>query len=1274
LEKYLVITTFKPTYDLMKNFHQNQAAKGFALVVSLTLMILLTIVAIGLLSLSAISLRGTSQSQAKSEAQANARLALMIAIGELQKQLGPDQRVSANGAILSESGVNHPHWTGVWNSWRAGAADPANPTPDPASAHQTIPDSRSVPNGMNPTYAENRSDHFRAWLLSLDPGEAANIGSARTLALSGSHMPANNATAVQLVGKGSLGDSAKSGDFVSARLLKVQPATGASFRGRYGWWIGDESQKARIMSDRHESNRDTSLAGRLSRQQAPGSTGTRSIEGLQNITNDLQLARLPSLATLDLVDGVTNRPAQRNFHHVTPFSHQVLADVREGGLKRDLSTLLERPITPGENSDQFMLYRFDTAGEERVPIQDIAAYYQLYDSTRSGWREGIKYSSAPANNLLPRGIQVGAPHYGDKSSQDMFLREYTNLYRAPVPIKVQLLLAAKAELVPPPPNQPANDTTKTYMLRLGLLPAVTLWNPNNVPIVMNLGDPSVFAQQMRLMYLPFMIRWDKGTYTSEPVSIAYAAMGGDASTGKPGWASGGQIIKASIFDMYFSATRPVRLEPGETRVFSYPYMPGNFSFRKQQNDQYQPHQEAQGDEWDSEAFLQMQYSAWTSNAADPHVSKGPTPGLLLFKDSDSLAFKITTEKDENKDYLKDQEAPGAGFNFIMIKKLFQSRAANGALWDFKNYHFVSRTGGGTSTRDFNDSLIRKGYPSGSGQVGDALPVAPMTRNPNQWFPFLQFALMADSEISAAYAGPFAGRKFASRPFLHASPITPPYIDKDDDASLYNYGWNWWIEPINSGMEAYVGVSQENRGYYGGGYTEGFGTTHVIQQEIPVAPPISIASLSHAHLGGFSLATMAPNTNNPRVAAVGFGGLFPHTLQAIGNSYAHPLIEADKAFTTWKRHFNTASGEKTITLADHSYLANKALWDEFFFSSITPQPPSVAAFGGSNRTARQVANDFFFNDKPLPNRRITPFKRDLDTAKLSQLFSQATTFQDGLADKIAAHLMVEGPFNVNSTSVEAWKTLLTSLKGKPVAYLDKSKALGGVTNPDNISTTGTPVGPSSLPNGKPYSQDSLDISNPATPEPWYSWRELNDTEIQELAEAIVRQVRLRGPFLSLSEFVNRRLEAGKPELSVKGALQAALDDTRVSINAGFRDKSRQMGNEAKGMNAAFPEALEGPVAYGSAAYVDQADILRNFAAQLTPRGDTFVIRTYGDALDNAGNVIARAWCEAVVQRVPDYSDAADQPHIRQALLSSNANKAFGRKLEVVTFRWMSPDEI
>jgi len=74
-----------------------------------------------------------------------------------------------------------------------------------------------------------------------------------------------------------------------------------------------------------------------------------------------------------------------------------------------------------------------------------------------------------------------------------------------------------------------------------------------------------------------------------------------------------------------------------------------------------------------------------------------------------------------------------------------------------------------------------------------------------------------------------------------------------------------------------------------------------------------------------------------------------------------------------------------------------------------------------------------------------------------------------------------------------------------------------------------------------------------------------------------------------------------------------------------------------------------------------------------RGDTFVIRSYGEAREG-NNVTARAWCEAVVQRVPDYVDPEDQAHVALKDLKSTANKTFGRRFNIVSFRYLDPREI
>ena len=77
--------------------------------------------------------------------------------------------------------------------------------------------------------------------------------------------------------------------------------------------------------------------------------------------------------------------------------------------------------------------------------------------------------------------------------------------------------------------------------------------------------------------------------------------------------------------------------------------------------------------------------------------------------------------------------------------------------------------------------------------------------------------------------------------------------------------------------------------------------------------------------------------------------------------------------------------------------------------------------------------------------------------------------------------------------------------------------------------------------------------------------------------------------------------------------------------------------------------------------------------LTVRSDTFLLRAYGDAVNpTTGAVESRAWCEAVVQRVPDYVDAGDPPEAVAGLTETNA--IFGRRFQIVQFRWLSPEEV
>jgi hypothetical protein len=314
--------------------------------------------------------------------------------------------------------------------------------------------------------------------------------------------------------------------------------------------------------------------------------------------------------------------------------------------------------------------------------------------------------------------------------------------------------------------------------------------------------------------------------------------------------------------------------------------------------------------------------------------------------------------------------------------------------------------------------------------------------------------------------------------------------------------------------------------------------------------------------------------------------------------------------------------------------------------------------------------FYEGSKPLPNPAYRAYLGG--TAPETVIRALGGSTRRGIpADahlQAAAHLMVTGGFNVNSTSVPAWTVLLASSHLKrPV----KISGRGGLVAEDRarfvVSRFGTPIGDAA--DNKPGGDSEENR--------WLGYRELTEDEVRQLAEAIVKQVKTRGPFRSLGEFVNRRLTED-PELACYGALQAALEDPDVTINDNYRDEQITEADLEVGMNSAnykFKQAALGSRYQGAPAYISQADILMPIAPILNARSDTFVVRAYGEARSADGQrILARAWCEAVVQRVPEYLDPAEQAQTPLADLTSEANKSFGRRFAMKAFRWMSPNEL
>ncbi len=386
---------------------------------------------------------------------------------------------------------------------------------------------------------------------------------------------------------------------------------------------------------------------------------------------------------------------------------------------------------------------------------------------------------------------------------------------------------------------------------------------------------------------------------------------------------------------------------------------------------------------------------------------------------------------------------------------------------------------------------------------------------------------------------------------------------------------------------------------------------VVLFDIPTTPLQSLAQLQHVN----NVTHYAQQPASP-----------------IGNSSASPFIGR----TALSRTLTYSSGN--YTQVDWSYLSNEALWDAYYFSTLSPR----ADLGLSDGEWNEIVTGFADGTYELANSRIQlmPGTSTEDFAALVLGNAGGTAIDADAYDRVGSELIVNGAFNVNSTSVEAWKALLSSTNGLEVLY-DGNKT--------------------DTANGSAFSRLSMPADTAGAE--WMGYRELSEAEVQELAEAIVDEVKLRGPFVSLSDFVNRRL--ADDDTGLKGALQAAIDAT--DINDDFNETVTSVPN------ITFDAHAVGATAAGATGYLTQADVLQTIGPVLSARSDTFVIRAYGDSVNPVTGEKVHAWCEAVVQRVPEYVDTSDAATASPGTLSAT-NDRFGRRFEIISFRWLGDDQI
>jgi hypothetical protein len=289
-------------------------------------------------------------------------------------------------------------------------------------------------------------------------------------------------------------------------------------------------------------------------------------------------------------------------------------------------------------------------------------------------------------------------------------------------------------------------------------------------------------------------------------------------------------------------------------------------------------------------------------------------------------------------------------------------------------------------------------------------------------------------------------------------------------------------------------------------------------------------------------------------------------------------------------------------------------------------------------------------------------------------------------RAAQYLANRGAFNVNSVSVDAWLALFSSLRDHEKTYRNANGTLAKITPPTDSAVI-TRFNTETCGVESPDPRGGVMVDGLPS---WSGVRFINDAQLKLLAEKCVEQVKIRGPFLNFSDFINRRLSSDA--LGTRGALQAAIDydddsPDMASINYRFKkggDVDMVTLSDTTPAAYPFPKAATGSRFTAAPGYVVQSDLLKPLGNALPVRDDTFRIRAYGQSLDNAGNVTARAWCEATVQRMPEYIDSSDQPTVPAIRLDTAGNprptklkplnQQFGRRIQMVSFRWLSPNEL
>ncbi len=1172
---------------------------GFALVVSLTLMVLLSVLVVGLLGLSSIALRTGTAGEARAEARANARLALTLALGELQTSLGPDQRVSARASSIAGGGASEPNLTGAWKSWRWSVT------------------------GGDPDYTGrdygDKAGRFEGWLVSTgSPEEAKNL-----------NLPDRSLSEpVWMVNPKTVGLP----DGQGLRATKVPLGLDTSRPGAFAWAVMDESQKAPIRLPEQEAESD---GERLARRIAPARAYPEAIDS--SLSPD-SLGDVEKLVSLDsavvAIGGQSGRQVLSYQHDVTPYSLGLLANVAEGGLKADLTA----PFESSDNLSNVMgsLTPYQGIVDPSAPTWEyLRSHYQLYRKVQLA-SSGTPVVRPGTADLRPdtRGVGVTPAPASERLM--------------PVIAKLQIMFSVVTHFAHIGDrinfyNQYGGGNENYACPHLVYDPVVTLYNPYDIAIELQ-------RLRVRIWDPPVVFGFKKNndwlrTEFSQPNGNGFHGLARFqiANEGNPSARRYFTLVLGEGNANGMSGR--LRLEPGEVRVLA-PRVESAWTWGYETSGGYTPrvffdwnagndfgnkdNRSPSGNGqfgmesvpgWDQRAGLQTDHLSYSTRPAqtryDFERQHGMDGGWLAIKLSDTLSVSAKPGRAVTAPNVPD----------FMVDLLAGSQV-DPTRDILRSYRFRFADPTAELSLDATQPIIERTF------TAAALLQTPIDKSPGGKSPFAILTMGAKTTVD---------QRDNSMPWLHNHPVVEGTEQDSRQVGNALDSYDVRLDEVTS-FNAFPGIEIDktggrNQGFYGASSTSSFGVSNVPMFRVPLVPAASLGDLIPANL--------VSGSNLPRVT------------HPLGGSRAHPLIPTDMV----TRPSPASAGGLML---DHSYLLNDALWDRYFFSTATDY--NTTLLPGRNRG--QLLRSFFNSEERLLNPRYVPVLAGQGSPE-----EQASSFDSlGTAEfsrRIASSLAIDGPFNVNSDSVEAWKALLSSLRQAELLGWGKT----GLSPKDKTAfpRAGFPIAGDAESSGNA----TINVQGQIR---WAGFRALTDEQIDLLAGAIVEEVRERGardkaPSLTLGEFVNRRLGSASGLHVLKGLLETAIEKSK--INDPFHAEDSKATTAATSLalaGIASPAAREGWTGEGAPSMLTQGDLLMALAPVITVRGDTFRIRAYGEARNNDGDLLAKAWCEAIVQRTPEYLDPEDDPELRTSELRAEANKRFGRKFSITSFRWLSPEEV